>query len=84
MAMVTQGARYWPLPATQPHTWECSGTGKDESYESIAYNDAVRNIKRLLIEDREWCTRRFPEGRPERWFFDDYQMTEGDDYNSPS
>ena len=44
-------------------------------------NNIVRNIKRLLIEDREWCTRRFPEGRPERWFFDDYQFIEGGDYN---
>ena len=77
--MVTQGPRYWPLPATLPHTWrlECSGTGKDESYESIAYNDAVRNIKRLIVEDRAACTRKFKEGRDDRWFFDDYQDKNG-------
>ena len=77
--MVTQGPRYWPLPATLPHTWrlECSGTGKDESYESIAYNDAVRNIKRLIVEDRAACTRKFQEGRDDRWFFDDYQDKNG-------
>ena len=77
--MVTQGPRYWPLPAALPHTWrlECSGTGKDESYESIAYNDAVRNIKRLIVEDTAACTRKFQEGRDDRWFFDDYKDKSG-------
>ena len=44
---------------------------------TIAYNDAVRNIKRLIVEDRAECTRQFPEGRGKRWFFDDYQDKNG-------
>ena len=75
--MVTQGPRHSPAPATPPRRLECSGSGKDESYESIGYNDACRNIKRLIVKDREACTRQFPEGRVTRWFFDDYQDQNG-------
>ena len=62
---------------TPPRRLECSGSGKDESYESIAYNDACRNIQRLIVEDRAEVTRQFPEGRVDRWFFDDFQDQNG-------
>ena len=86
--MATQGSKGL-IPYTPPAPFFTgddayglrTGPGKVRSDESIALNDIVGNVNRLLIEDREWCTRRFPEGRPERWFFDDYQFIEGDDYN---
>ena len=52
---------------------ECNGNGKSQKYETIAYNDALRNIQRLIVEDRVFIATQFPEGREGPCFIDDYQ-----------
>ena len=58
--MVTQGPRHWPAPATPPRRLD-------------AYNDALRNIQRLIVEDRVFIVTEFPEGREDPCFIDGYQ-----------